>query len=157
MTRSRFFGWVVLAMLAAPLSSLALEPLSEEGLAAVAGRDGVSFAVALRLNSPDNPGAVVDSRLSTGYNVGGQQQYLVIKNLRGSIDMFAMRIDVMPRSDGGGDYVAITLPGHLRFGHFGYESISAEADPRGPITGNLGRFEIDGLINMRGQFRFWTQ
>lgn len=148
---------MLLALLATPLAGMALEPLSEDGLAAVAGRDGVSFAVALRLNSPDNPGAVVDSRLSTGYNVGGQQQYLVIKNLRGSIDMFAMRIDVAQRSDGGGDYVAISLPAYLKFGHFGYESISAETDPRGPITGNLGRFEIDGLINMRGQFRFWTQ
>lgn len=143
------------AALAQP--AIALEALNEESLAAVSGRDGVSFAVSLRLNSPDNPNPVADSRLTTGYTVGGQQQYLVIKNLRGSIDMFVMRIDVAQRSDGGGDYVAIGLPGYLKFGHFGYESLSAETDPRGPITGNLGRFEIDGTMNLRGQFRFWTQ
>lgn len=157
MTRSLVTACLFFGLLAASRPGAALEALNDEGLADVAGRDGVSFAVSLRLNSPDNPNPVADSRLTTGYNVGGQQQYLVIKNLRGSIDMFAMRIDVAQRSDGGGDYVAISLPAYLKFGHFGYESLSAETNPYGDIKGNLGRFEIDGTMNMRGQFRFWAQ
>lgn len=141
------------ALSAAPVA--ALEPLDDETLASVSGRDGVGFAVSLRLNDPNNPTPVNDSRLSLGFNVGGQQQYLVVKNLRGSMDMFAVFID-LEQKPGGGDYVAVTLPGYLRFGHFGFESMSAQSDPRGPITGNLGRFEIDGLMSMRGQIRMWA-
>lgn len=149
---------LALALIACALGAepaRALEPLDDETLASVSGRDGVGFAVSLRLNDPNNPTPVSDSRLTTGFNVGGQQQYLVIKNPRGSMDMFAVLIDVAQKPDGG-DYLAVTLPGYLRFGHFGFESMSAQADPRGPITGNLGRFEIDGMLSMRGQVRMWA-
>ena len=132
-----------------------LESLDDETLANVSGRDGIAFAVSLRLNDPNNSSPVTDNRLVTGFNVGGQQQYLVVRNLRGSMDMFAVLIDVAQKPDGG-DYLAVTLPGYLRFGHFGFESMSAQTDPRGPITGNLGRLEIDGMLSMRGQVRMWA-
>lgn len=140
-------------LLAAPARGL--ESLDDETLANVSGRDGIAFAVSLRLNDPNNSMPVTDNRLVTGFNVGGQQQYLVVRNLRGSMDMFAVLIDVAHKPDGG-DYLAVTLPGYLRFGHFGFESMSAQTDPRGPITGNLGRFEIDGMLSMRGQVRMWA-
>lgn len=146
-----------LALAGLASSGAALEALNDEALASVSGRDGVSFAVSLRLNDLGNPNPVTDSRLVTGYNVGGEQHYLVIRNLRGSIDMFSVQINIEQRTDGGGDYVAIKLPAYLRFGHFGFESLSAESLPYGPITGNLGRFELDGLMSLRGQVRLWAQ
>ncbi len=152
----RILSALVLAsfvLLVAPARGL--ESLDDETLANVSGRDGIAFAVSLRLNDPNNSSPVTDNRLVTGFNVGGQQQYLVVRNLRGSMDMFAVLIDVAHKPDGD-DYLAVTLPGYLRFGHFGFESMSAQTDPRGPITGNLGRFEIDGMLSMRGQVRMWA-
>lgn len=130
--------------------------MEDTELAEVSGGDGVSFAVHLVINDPALPSTAADSRIIAGYTVDGRTTYAVIKNLRGVVDMFSVNLSVKERPDGGGSYVALSLPGYLHFDHFGYEQLGVQTDPLGPISGDLGRFEINGNLSMQGQFRFWA-
>jgi hypothetical protein len=65
-------------------------------------------------------------------------------------------LGVQNRSDGGGDYIAIGLPGYVRYTNFGFESLSVQTDPNAPVTGNLGSFNINGNISLQGQVRLWS-
>jgi hypothetical protein len=80
---------------------------------------------------------------------------VVLRNVRGVIDMSTINIDVHQRPDGG-DYVALTLPGTVRFKNFGFESMSVQNDPLAPVTNSLGSFSVNGEINMQGQVRMWA-
>ncbi|GAB3549532.1 hypothetical protein GCM10027343_31470 [Noviherbaspirillum agri] len=130
-------------------------PLDDAELAQVTGGDGVGIAVHLVLNDPSIPG-MTPNRRTWGFKDGnGDSTYLVFQNMHGKIDMFALGIDIEKKPDGG-DYVALTLPTHLRFTDFGVDSISAQIDPAAPVSGSIGSFNIDGNLSMQGQMRFWA-
>lgn len=150
--------WFTLLALAGCTQALAggLRPLEDTEMSNVTGGDGISFAAHIVLNDPTLVGAVADSRLSLGFNGDGQNRYLVIKNLRGSIDMWAVSLGVQQRSDGGGDAITIGLPGYVRYGNFGFESLSVQTDPTAPVTGNLGSLNINGNVSLQGQVRLWS-
>jgi hypothetical protein len=132
-----------------------LRALDDQELSQVRGRDGISFAAHVVLNDPTLVGAVSDSRLSLGFSGGGQNRYIVFRNVRGTVDMFAVNLGVQTRTDGGGDYIAIGLPGYVRYTNFGFESLSVQNDPTAPVTGNLGSLNINGTVSLQGQVRFW--
>lgn len=133
-----------------------LRPLDDSELAEVRGGDGISFAAHIALNDPTLVGAVSDSRLSLGFQDGaGQNSYIVIKNLRGVVDMFAVSLGVRKKADGG-DYIALGLPGYVRYSNFGFESLSVQSDPLAPVNGNLGSLNLNGTLSLQGQFRVWA-
>lgn len=129
--------------------------LDDAELADVVGADGVSIAMRLSLNDRTLPNAVMDSRLTVGFNVDGRDTFVVIRNPRGKIDMFAVKLDVEKKPDGS-DYLAIGLPGHTKYTDWGFESISAQSNPAGPVTESLGRLNLNGTVNMQGQVRMWA-
>lgn len=149
-----------LAILAACSCAAALaqpRALDDEELEKVTGQDGISFAAHVSINDPTLVGAVTDSRLSLGFNGDGSNRYLVIKNLRGTVDMYAVSLGARSRNDGsGGDYIAIGLPGYVRYTNFGFESLSVQTDPTAPVTGNLGSMNLNGVVNLTGEVRIWT-
>ncbi|WP_136418694.1 MULTISPECIES: hypothetical protein [Oxalobacteraceae] len=131
-------------------------PLDDAELSQVSGADGVGFAIHLSLNDPTVPDPVTDSRISMGFTVDGQTNYMVIKNLRGIVDMGTVTISVHKRTDGGGDYVALGLPGSVKYTNFGYESLSVQTNPLAPVTDSLGRTNLNGSLSMTGELRFWA-
>jgi hypothetical protein len=132
-----------------------LRALDDRELSEVRGGDGIAFAAHIVLNDPTLVGAVSDSRLSLGFKGDGQSTYLVIKNLRGTVDMFAFSIGVNKKPDGG-DYVAIGLPGYVKFSNFGFESLSVQGDPLAPVNSSLGSLNVHGGMALQGQFRLWA-
>lgn len=138
-------------------SAMAQAPvaLDDAELANVSGGDGISLAVRLNLNDPTLPNPVIDSRISMGFNVDGRDTYIVIRNPRGRIDMFGIKLDVEKKPDGA-DYLAIGLPAHVGYSNWGFESISAQTDPNAPVTESLGRFNMNGTLNFQGQVRMWA-
>jgi hypothetical protein len=132
-----------------------LQPLADAELSGVSGADGVSFAMHLALNDPTLPNPVTDSRIAMGFNADGHTTYLVIKNLRGTIDMAGTSLSVNKQPDGN-DYLALTLPSLVKFGNFSVDSISAQSDPLAPVTDSIGRFSVNGSISMQGQLRAWA-
>jgi hypothetical protein len=130
------------------------QALPDSELAQVRGADGISFAVDLNLNrQPDN--STGDSRLMIGQKVDGRTTYIVVRNIGGVIQMVGLNISPQTAADGT-NYVALTLPGYTRFTDTGFDSISVQADPRGPVSGSLGRVSLNGEIMMQGQLRLWS-
>jgi hypothetical protein len=130
------------------------QALPDSELARVSGADGISFAVNLNLNrQPD--AATADSRLTIGQKVDGRTTYLVVRNIGGVIQMVGLSLSPQAASDGT-NYVALTLPGYARFTDTGFDSISVQADPHGPVSGNLGRVSLNGEMTMQGQLRLWS-
>jgi hypothetical protein len=130
------------------------KPLPDSELAQVSGADGISFAVQLNLNrQPDT--ATADSRLTIAQNVDGRTTYMVVRNIGGVITMVGLNISPQTAGDGTG-YVALTLPGYVRFTDTGFDSISVQSDPHGPVSGNLGRVSLNGEMTMQGQLRLWS-
>ena len=132
-----------------------MKPLDDEALGQVAARDGVSIAAHIVINDPTLVGAVADSRMSLGFGGDGAQRYVVLKNVRGVVDMAGVHIDAQKKPDGT-DYVAVTLPGYLKFSNLGFESLSVQSDPLAPVTSSMGSVNINGTMNMQGQFRIWA-
>ena len=89
-------------------------------------------------------------------DAAGQTSYVVIKNISGTVDMFALTLDVLKKPDGSGDYVALGLPVYMKYTNYGFESLSVQTDPQASTTGNLGSFNINGTLSMQGQIRFWA-
>jgi hypothetical protein len=130
------------------------QALPDSELARVSGADGISFAIDLNLNrQPDN--TTGDSRLLIGQKVDGRMTYLVLRNIGGVIQMVGLNISPQTAADGS-NYVALTLPGYVRFTDTGFDSLSVQADPHGPVSGNLGRVSLNGELTMRGQLRLWS-
>jgi hypothetical protein len=130
------------------------QPLPDSELARVSGADGISFAVNLNLNrQPDN--TTGDSRLTIGHQVDGRMTYLVVRNVGGVIQMVGLNLSAQTAADGT-NYVALTLPGYTRFTDTGFDSIGVQADPQGPVSGNLGRVSLNGEMTMQGQLRLWS-
>jgi hypothetical protein len=148
--------YLLLMLVAGVARGGTLQALDDRELSQVSGQDGISFAAHISLNDPTLVGAVADSRLSLGFNGDGQNRYIVFKNVRGMVDMFAVTLGVQNRSDGGGDYIAIGLPGYVRYTNFGFESLSVQTDPNAPVTGNLGSLNINGNVSLQGQVRLWS-
>lgn len=142
-------------LLSAHLAAAPLQALDDNDLAQVSGKDGVGFAAHIALNDPTLNGAVSDSRITTGFHVDGNTTYIVIKNLRGTIDISPMNLSARKKPDGS-DYLALTLPETVRYGNFGFESLSVQSDPAAPVTESLGRININGTLNFQGQLRFWA-
>lgn len=132
-----------------------LRALDDKELEKVNARDGISFAAHIVINDPSLVGAVSDSRLSLGFNDGAQSHYVVLRNVRGVIDMSTVSIDVHQKPDGG-DYVALTLPGTVHYTNFGFESMSVQNDPNAAVTNSLGSFNVSGDVHMTGQVRMWA-
>jgi hypothetical protein len=130
------------------------QPLPDSELSRVSGADGISFAVDLNLNrQPD--AATADSRLVIGQVVDGRTTYMVVRNVGGVIQMVGLNISPQTAADGT-NYVALTLPGYVRFTDTGFDSLSVQGDPHGPVSGNLGRVSLNGEITMQGQLRMWS-
>ncbi len=142
--------------IAAQAGAQPLRALADTDLAQVAGQDGVSFAAHIVINDPTLVGAVSDSRLSLGFaGADGNSRYVVLRNVRGVIDLGTVSIDVQARPDGS-EHIALTLPGTVKFERFGFESMSVQNDPLAPVTASMGSLNIDGTINMTGQLRLWA-
>jgi hypothetical protein len=146
---------LALAMLLPSCAAVAgPQPLPDAELAQVRGADGISFAVDLNLNrQPDN--GTGDSRLMIGQTVNGRTTYIVVRNIGGVIQMVGLNISPQTAADGT-SYVALTLPGYTRFTDTGFDSISVQADPHGPVSGSLGRVSLNGEMVMQGQLRLWS-
>lgn len=130
------------------------QALPDSELAQVSGADGISFAVKLNLNrQPDN--TTGDSRLMIGHKVDGRTTYLVLRNVGGVITMVGLNLSAQTAPDGM-NYVALTMPGYVRFTDTGFDSMSVQADPHGPVSGNLGRVSLNGEMTMQGQLRLWA-
>jgi hypothetical protein len=148
----RSFALAMLLVCGAAIAGPKALPDSE--LAQVSGADGISFAVKLNLNrQPDN--ATGDSRLMIGHQVDGRMTWLVMRNPGGVITMVGLNLSAQTASDGT-NYVALTLPGYVRFTDTGFDSLSVQADPHGPVSGNLGRINLNGEMTMQGQLRLWS-
>ena len=132
-----------------------LQALDDQELAQVSARDGIAFAAHIVINDPTLVGAVADSRLSLWFGGDGPNRYVVIKNVRGVIDMFGVGLGVERKPDGG-DYVALTLPGYVKYTNFGFESLSVQNDPQAPVTSSMGSVNINGSMWMQGQLRIWA-
>jgi hypothetical protein len=96
-----------------------------------------------------------DSRLWIGQQVDGRTTYTVIRNMSGVVQMVGLSIDAKSAADGT-SYVAMTLPTMTRFTDAGFESLSVQADPRAAVTESLGRFTLNGELQMQGQLRLWA-
>jgi hypothetical protein len=130
------------------------QALPDSELAQVRGADGISFAVNLNLNrQPD--AATADSRLTIAQTVDGRTTYMVVRNIGGVIQMVGLNISAQTAADGT-SYVALTMPAYARFTDTGFDSISVQADPRGAVSGNLGRVSLNGEMTMQGQLRLWS-
>ena len=147
--------FLLVALIAGVAQAGPLRALDDQELSQVSGGDGISFAAHVALNDPTLVGAVSDSRLSLGFKGDGVNRYIVFKNVRGTVDMFAVTLGVQNRSDGGGDYIAIGLPGYVHYTNLGFESLSVQMDPTAPVTGNLGSININGTVSLQGQVRLW--
>jgi hypothetical protein len=79
----------------------------------------------------------------------------VLRNVGGVIQMVGLNISPQAAADGT-NYVALTLPGYVRFTDTGFDSLSVQADPHGPVSGNLGRVSLNGEMTMQGQLRLWS-
>lgn len=140
-------------LLCGAVSAAPMHALDDEELSGVTG-GAVGIAFHLEINNAAT--RVADSRIYWGFtDANNLDTFLVVNNLSGVIDAFAITIDLKTRPEGGSDYVEIGLPAVLRFTNFGFESLSVQANPHAPITGNLGRFEIDGQLSFTGQLRIW--
>jgi hypothetical protein len=111
--------------------------------------------VRLELNREGDHLAPGDSRLWIGQQVDGRTTYTVLKNVSGVVQMVGLNIAAKSAPDGT-SYVALTLPSMTRFTEVGVESISVQADPRAPVTESLGRFTLNGEMQMQGQLRLWA-
>lgn len=133
--------------------------LDDAELATVAGRDGVGLLVHLELNSALLSGAAIDSRIMASFLVNGTTTYAVVQNLAGIADLFGLTLDTRTRSDGGGDYVDIGLPGFVSFRQFGFRALAAQTDPLAPIApaANYGQVLLNGTASMTGHVYLWAQ
>ena len=152
-TRALLLLW---GLLAGAAQAGGLKALDDKALSQVTGQDGISFAAHVSLNDPTLVGAVADSRLSLGFTGDVSTSYVVFKNVRGTVDMFAVSLGVQTRSDGGGDYIAIGLPGYVHYTNLGFESLSVQSDPNAAVSGNLGSLNINGTVSLQGQVRLWS-
>jgi hypothetical protein len=128
--------------------------MADEELSQVRGGDGISFAVRLQLNRPGD-GSTGDSRLTIGQAVDGRTTYMVFKNIGGLIQMVGLNISAQASADGT-NYIALTLPAWTKFTDTGFDSLSVQADPRGPVTQSLGQVTLNGELQMQGQLRLWS-
>ena len=155
MTFKISFALCVGLCFSAAISAQPLRSLDDAELSQVDAADGISIAMHLVLNDQTLNGPVTDSRLSYGFDVNGKKTYVVLKNLSGTIDMFALNLSVNKKPDGT-DYVAVTLPSYVKYTNLGFESLSVQADPLAPVTESLGRFNLNGNMSMQGELRIWA-
>jgi len=132
--------------------------LSDEEMSKVAGRDGVSLAVHLELNSALLHGTPTDSRITAGFNVDGKRTYAVVQNLAGVMDLVAVTLNIRSNPDGS-DYVDIGLPHFVGFKQFGFRALSAQTDPTAPIpaSASYGQILLNGTGSMTGHIYLWAQ
>lgn len=136
-----------------------MRPLDDGELSKVSGKDGIGIAVDLRLNMASFTDPSANSNISLGFQgEDGKTNYLVIKNPRGALGIFALGINVAKRPDSGSDYVAVSLPGTVLFNNFGFESLNAQDNPATvvPFDQTLGGLSINGKMSMTGQLRLWA-
>lgn len=145
---------ICLAMLTCAGALAGPQPLPDSELAQVRGADGINFAVDLRLNQSQN-GAPVGGNLAIGQTVEGRTTYLVMQNVSGRIQMATLGIGAETAADGT-NYVALSLPGSVRFTNVGVDAIGVQADVQAPVANSLGKVGVNGDISMQGQLRMWS-
>lgn len=153
---------LTMALLSVGLDALAAtQPLSDDELSDVAGREGVALALDLDLNAARlaGGGQATDARLLVGYRVGGQTTYAVLQDIGGQMTLAAMAISVRKRVDGGGDYVDIALPGFVGFANFGFRAMGAISNPDQALglSNSLGGLQLNGTGSMTGHVYVWAQ
>jgi len=146
----------LIAPLVVALPAHALSALDDDTLSNVVGRDGISIAVHLDLNNPNSTDPDVSSRLTIGFKVNGHTNYAVMLDPHGIIDMFSWSFDVITRPDGG-SAIAVGLPSYVNFQQVGFDALGIQSDPNAPITGDLGRIELNGQLSFQGQLRIWSK
>jgi hypothetical protein len=142
-----------LALLLACGCAHAAKPLTDAELSSVSGGDGISFAVHLELNQYNT--AQSDSRIALGQTVDGRTTWTVLRNPSGVVDMVGLNLSAQTAADGTA-YVALTMPSYVKFTNFGIDSLSVQSDPNAPVTDNMGRFTLNGSLQMTGQIRSWA-
>ena len=147
-----------MAMCAGAAALAAPVPLDDDEMSKVSGRDGVSLAVHLELNSALLNGTPTDSRLSAGFKVDGITTYAVVHNLAGVMDLIAVTLNVRNRPDGG-DYIDIGLPAFVGFKQFGFRALAAQTDPFAAIapSASYGQLLLNGTATMTGHVFLWAQ
>ena len=90
-----------------------------------------------------------------GQTVEGRTTYLVMQNVSGRIQMANLGISANTADDGT-NYVALSLPGSVRFTSVGVDAIGVQSDPRAPVADSLGRITLNGDLSMQGQLRLWS-
>ncbi len=131
-------------------------PLSDEELGDVAGK-GISILVHLELNSGLLTGQNIDSRVSAGFDVGGQTTWVVAQNFGGLLDLFAITIAPVVGGAGGRDYLSIGMPTFIGAKEFGVRAIGVQTDPTATITNSLGSLLLNGTGTMTGQLNIWPK
>ena len=128
------------------LVSAAPVALSDDELSSVSGRDGISLAVHLEL----------DSTLTAGFKVGGVTTYAVAQGLGGTLDLFTITLSVHSRP-GGADYIDIGLPGFVGANQFGIKALGVQADPNAPVlqSASYGQLMLNGTASMTGHVLLW--
>jgi hypothetical protein len=132
--------------------------LDDGQLAAVDGRDGVVVSVHLEVATAglENPGG--GAQLIAGFQVNGQTTYAVVQGLGGVIDLFSITLDIRNRSDGGGSYLDVGLPGYIGIAHFGFRALGAQTDPQAPVTAatSYGQVLLNGTAAATGHIYLWA-
>jgi hypothetical protein len=145
------FAAACLALCLATSAQAAPEPLSDDELAAVHGREGIVFAIHLVMASK----SLVDVT-----TVNGVKTYLTAHDFGGTVDIVGLTLDRRRRTDGGTDYLDIGMPLSLRFVQFGFSALTVQTDPFDPLAApapgsGYGQLRLDGTASMTGHFYFW--
>lgn len=152
--------WQVAALLCLPVfAHAAPAAMSDDDLASVCGQDGIGLAVHLELNSAAITDANGDSRLTAGFTVDGTTTYAVVHKLGGVLDLIGITLGVHTRTDGGGDYIDLGLPGFVGMKQFGFRALTAQTDPNAAITpsASYGQVLLNGTAAMTGHVFIWAQ
>jgi hypothetical protein len=131
------------------------QALSDAELRDVSGK-GVAILVHLELNSGLLTGQTIDSRLSAGFTVNSVTTYAIAQNLGGILDMFAITLDPVARSNGP-DYLAIGMPTYFAAQEFGVRALAVQTDASAPVTSSLGSLLLNGVASMTGQLNVWPK
>jgi hypothetical protein len=149
---------IVLSLLACAGALAGPQPLPDSELAQVRGADGINFAVDLHLNQSPGQGeggVPIRSNIAIGQTVEGRTTYLIMQNVTGRIQMASLGIGAETAQDGT-NYVALSLPGFVRFTGVGVDAIGVQADPQAPVANSLGKVTLNGDLSMQGQLRMWS-
>ena len=141
-------GSLLLSAICAAPSAGAPEQLSDDELAVIAGRDGISVAVHLKL----------DTSVLMGFADGQQTSYLALQGVGGEADAWSLRASLEQLPGDSGSYLSIGLPRFVGFRNFGVGSAGVVANPTAmvPANSSLGQLQLNGSGAMTGNLLLWA-